>query len=122
MGAICVGALPAATLVTVCFSASDLISPNTEELFAKFALTDALPEGAVPTSDGTRMPPNTWWLWCRRGRHHSGASEDAVKEHNLRPKAVIVDSEWAALDPSVMGLGPVYCSTALMKRHQLGLS
>jgi acetyl-CoA C-acetyltransferase len=50
------------------------------------------------------------------------ASEDAVKQHNLQPKAVIVDSEWSALDPSVMGLGPVYCATAIMKRHQLGLS
>jgi acetyl-CoA C-acetyltransferase len=35
---------------------------------------------------------------------------------------VIVDSEWSALDPSVMGLGPVYCSTAILKRHQLGLN
>ena len=49
------------------------------------------------------------------------ASEDAVKAHKLTPKAVIVDSEWSALDPSVMGLGPVYCSTAILKRHQLAL-
>jgi acetyl-CoA C-acetyltransferase len=49
------------------------------------------------------------------------ASEDAVKTYKLTPKAVIVDSEWSALDPSVMGLGPVYCSTALLKRHQLAL-
>ena len=39
-----------------------------------------------------------------------------------QPKAVIVDSEWSALDPSVMGLGPVYCSSAILKRHQLGLN
>ena len=45
-----------------------------------------------------------------------------MKKHKLQPKAVIVDSEWSALDPSIMGLGPVYCSTALMKRHQLALS
>jgi acetyl-CoA C-acetyltransferase len=50
------------------------------------------------------------------------ASEDAVRQHKLQPKAVIVDSEWAALDPSIMGLGPVLCSTALLQRHQLALS
>ena len=49
------------------------------------------------------------------------ASEAAVNAYKLTPKAVIVDSEWSALDPSVMGLGPVYCSTALLKRHQLAL-
>jgi acetyl-CoA C-acetyltransferase len=51
----------------------------------------------------------------------SQITDDAVKKYNLTPKAVIVDSEWSALDPSVMGLGPVYCSTALLKRHQLAL-
>ena len=45
-----------------------------------------------------------------------------MQKHKLQPKAVIVDSEWSALDPSIMGLGPVLCSTALMKRHQLSLS
>src|ERR1700683_2784479 len=48
-------------------------------------------------------------------------SQEAVKTYKLAPKAVIVDSEWSALDPSVMGLGPVYCSTALLKRHHLAL-
>ena len=45
-----------------------------------------------------------------------------MREHELTPKAVIVDSEWSALDPSIMGLGPVYCSTALLQRHQLALA
>ena len=47
------------------------------------------------------------------------ASEAALKKHKLEPMAKIVDSEWAALDPSVMGLGPVICSTPILKRHQL---
>jgi Thiolase, C-terminal domain len=49
------------------------------------------------------------------------ASEHALAEHKLQPKAVIVDSEWSALDPSVMGLSPVLCSTAILKRYQLRL-
>ena len=34
---------------------------------------------------------------------------------------MIVDSQWSALDPTIMGLGPVYCATAILKRHQLAL-
>ena len=34
---------------------------------------------------------------------------------------MIVDSEWSALDPSIMGLGPVLCSTAILRRHGLAL-
>src|SRR5476649_468503 len=71
------------------------------------------PWGQVTAGNSSQITDGASWVIL--------ASEDAVKQHNLRPKAVIVDSEWSALDPSVMGLGPVYCSTALMKRHQLGL-
>ena len=35
---------------------------------------------------------------------------------------MIVDSEWSALDPSIMGLGPVLCSTAILRRQKLGLA
>jgi acetyl-CoA C-acetyltransferase len=44
-----------------------------------------------------------------------------VKKHGLTPKAVIVDSAWAALDPSIMGLGPVLSATKLLKRNNLTL-
>ena len=47
------------------------------------------------------------------------ASEDAVRRHGLTPLARIVDSEWAALDPSIMGLGPVLATTPLLQRHGL---
>lgn len=47
------------------------------------------------------------------------ASADAVKEHNLPVIGRIVDSQWGALDPSVMGLGPVYASTPIMQRQNL---
>ena len=49
------------------------------------------------------------------------ASERAVDELKLTPKARIVDSEWAALDPAQMGLGPVYAATPILKRHGLAL-
>lgn len=50
------------------------------------------------------------------------ASKEAVQKYNLPVLARIVDAEWAGLDPSVMGLGPVYASSALLKRSGLGLN
>jgi len=47
------------------------------------------------------------------------ASETAIQEHNLPVLAKITDSEWAGLDPSQMGLGPVHAMTPIMKRHKL---
>lgn len=47
------------------------------------------------------------------------ASEEAVKEHNLKPIGKIVDCKWAGLDPSQMGLGPVYSTAKLLKAQNL---
>ncbi len=47
------------------------------------------------------------------------ASADAVKKHNLPVIGRIVDTQWAALDPSQMGLGPVHAATPIMQRHEL---
>ena len=50
------------------------------------------------------------------------ASEDAVKHWHLQPLGRIVDSQWAALDPAQMGLGPVHASTPVLQRHGLSLN
>ncbi len=47
------------------------------------------------------------------------ASADAVKKHGLNVIGRIVDSQWAALDPAQMGLGPVHAATPIMERHHL---
>ncbi len=47
------------------------------------------------------------------------ASEEAVKKFKLPVLGCIVDSEWAALDPAQMGLGPVHAATPIMQRHNL---
>ncbi len=49
------------------------------------------------------------------------ASEEAVQRYGLKPLAKIVDSQWSALDPSEMGLGPVHASAEILMRHQLQL-
>jgi acetyl-CoA C-acetyltransferase len=50
------------------------------------------------------------------------ATEAAVKRHGLNPVGRIVDSEWAGLDPSQMGLGPVHAATPILQRQALGLN
>ncbi len=50
------------------------------------------------------------------------ASEEAVGRYRLPVLGRILDSEWAGLDPSQMGLGPVHAATPLLRRHGLGLA
>jgi acetyl-CoA C-acetyltransferase len=47
------------------------------------------------------------------------ASADAVKKHKLPVIGRIVDSQWSALDPSQMGLGPVHAATPILERQNL---
>lgn len=47
------------------------------------------------------------------------ASEDAVEKHQLPVLAELVDHEWAGVDPSQMGLGPVHAVAELLKRNQM---
>ncbi|MGB5279515.1 MAG: acetyl-CoA C-acyltransferase, partial [Gammaproteobacteria bacterium] len=50
------------------------------------------------------------------------ASEEAVHKHELPVLARIVDSQWAGLDPAVMGMGPVHAMSPIMNRHQLAIN
>lgn len=49
------------------------------------------------------------------------ASEDAVKQHNMKPLARIVGGAVAGVEPRIMGIGPVYASEKLLKRTGLTL-
>jgi acetyl-CoA C-acetyltransferase len=71
------------------------------------------PWGQVTAGNSSQITDGASWTIL--------ASEQAVAKHGLTPKAVIVDSEWSALDPSIMGLGPVLASTALLMRNGLFL-
>ena len=50
------------------------------------------------------------------------ASEEAVNKYDLPVLGKIVDANWAALDPKVMGLGPVFSSVPVMQRNNLSLA
>ncbi|KTD30424.1 acetyl-CoA C-acetyltransferase [Legionella maceachernii] len=47
------------------------------------------------------------------------ASAEAIKKYRLPVIGRIVDSQWAALDPAQMGLGPVHAATPILLRHHL---
>ncbi len=49
------------------------------------------------------------------------ASEEAVAKYNLKPLGAIIDSQWSALDPSEMGLGPVHAITPMLLRNGMTL-
>lgn len=71
------------------------------------------PWGQVTAGNASQITDGASWIIL--------ASEEAVARHGLTPKAVIVDSQWSALDPGIMGLGPVLSSTELLKRNTLSL-
>jgi acetyl-CoA C-acetyltransferase len=86
---------------------------STTETLAKLRPVFERPWGQVTAGNSSQITDGASWVIL--------ASEEAVAKHGLTPKAVIVDSQWAALDPSIMGLGPVLSATALLKRNALTL-
>lgn len=50
------------------------------------------------------------------------ASEAALSKYHLKPLAKIVDVNWAALNPAVMGLGPAHAIAPMMARNHLKLT
>lgn len=44
------------------------------------------------------------------------ASEEAVKKHNLTPLARLVDYSIVGVDPTIMGIGPVYAIRNLLAK------
>jgi acetyl-CoA acyltransferase len=50
------------------------------------------------------------------------ASDQALKDHNLKPMARIVSSAVAGVEPRIMGIGPVYASEKALKRAGLTLA
>jgi len=105
---------PAFTRDGKIYDHDDGVRPDTTaDSLAKLKPAFERPWGKVTPGNSSQITDGASWVIL--------ASDDALKEHKLTPKAVILDSEWAALDPSVMGLGPVYCATPILKRQELAL-
>ncbi|MBI1180068.1 MAG: acetyl-CoA C-acetyltransferase [Alphaproteobacteria bacterium] len=97
------------------FERDDGVRPDSSvEKLAKLRPAFEPPWGKVTAGNSSQITDGASWVVL--------ASEEALEDHKLTPRAVIVDSEWSALDPSIMGLGPTLCSTAILKRHGYGLA
>ncbi len=81
------------------------------EKLAKLKPVFDRPFGSVTAGNSAQVTDGAAWLLL--------ASEDAVKRHELTVIGRLVDSQWAALDPGQMGLGPVYAMAPLLQRNQL---
>lgn len=71
-------------------------------------------QGLVSAGNSAQVTDGAAWLLL--------ASEDAVDKYNLPVLGQIVDTQWAGLDPSQMGLGPAHAVPPLLQRHNLALS
>lgn len=72
------------------------------------------PYGNVTAGNSSQITDGASWVLL--------ASEEAVKEHGLTPLARIVDSHWAGLDPSIMGLGPVVSMAGVLRKQGRSLA
>ena len=70
--------------------------------------------GTVTAGNSSQVTDGAVWMVL--------ATEEARKRYDLTPIGRIVDSQWAALDPAQMGLGPVHAATPILQRHGLGLN
>jgi acetyl-CoA C-acetyltransferase len=69
--------------------------------------------GNVTAGNSSQVTDGAAWLLL--------ATEDALARFGLTPRGRLVDTQWAALDPAQMGLGPVYAVTPLLQRNGLAL-
>jgi acetyl-CoA C-acetyltransferase len=67
--------------------------------------------GRVTPGNSSQITDGAAWLVL--------ASEEAVGRHGLQPLGRITDSQWAALAPDRMGLGPVHAAMPILQRHGL---
>ena len=86
---------------------------STVESLAKLRPAFDKKYGKVTAGNSAQITDGASWLIL--------ASEDAVKKYDLPVMASITDSQWAGLDPSVMGMGPVHAMTPIMQRQQLSI-
>ncbi|MGH8475529.1 MAG: acetyl-CoA C-acetyltransferase, partial [Methylococcales bacterium] len=68
--------------------------------------------GNITAGNSAQITDGAAWLLL--------ASQGALKKYGLTPVAKIVDSQWAALNPAEMGLGPVHAVVPMLARHYLG--
>jgi len=94
------------------YAADDgLRADSSMEKLAKLKPVFDKPFGKVTAGNSAQITDGAAWLIL--------ASEEAIKKYELPVLGRIVDSQWAGLDPSQMGLGPVHAMAPVLKRNHL---
>jgi len=70
--------------------------------------------GSVTAGNSSQITDGAAWVIL--------ASDKAVQQYQLPVLGRIVDSDWAALSPRQMGLGPVHAMTPIMQRQGLTIN
>ena len=93
----------------------DGVRPDTTmEKLAKLRAVFDRPHGNVTAGNSAQISDGAAWLLLASGK--------AVDKYMLDPLAQLTSCHWGALDPSEMGLGPVYATDKLLKQNKLSLS
>jgi len=79
------------------------------EKLAKLRPAFERPFGKVTAGNSAQITDGAAWLIL--------ASEDAVEKYKLPVIGQIRDSQWAGVDPSQMGLGPVHAMAPILERN-----
>jgi len=82
---------------------------SSAEKLAKLRPAFERPFGKITAGNSAQITDGAAWLIL--------ASEDAVEKHKLPIIGQIRDSQWAGLDPSQMGLGPVHAMAPILERN-----
>lgn len=96
------------------FERDDGLRPDSSvESLAKLKPVFEYPYGQVTAGNSSQVTDGASWLVM--------ASAKAVEKYQLEPKAVIRDTQWSALDPKIMGLGPTLSVNEILKRQEQSL-
>ncbi|EAU41047.1 acetyl-CoA acetyltransferase [Fulvimarina pelagi HTCC2506] len=107
--------LPAVAQDGSVYEKDDGVRPDSDvKSLAKLKPVFEKPYGKVTPGNASQITDGASWTIL--------ASEEAVQQHGLKPIARIVDSEWGALDPSIMGLGPVVSTAPILKRQEMAVA
>lgn len=99
----------------IIFSKDEFIKPNTTlEILGKLRPAFKKEGGSVTAGNSSGLNDGACAMLL--------ASENACKEQNLTPKARIVSTAIAGVEPRIMGIGPVEASNKALKRSGLTLN
>ncbi|QMU60880.1 MAG: acetyl-CoA C-acetyltransferase [Gammaproteobacteria bacterium] len=97
------------------YNSDDGVRPDSSlEKLAKLRPVFDKKHGNITAGNSAQITDGASWVIL--------ASEQAVKKHNLNVMGRLVASNWAALDPRHMGLGPVHSTVPMLQAQNLNVN